>query len=304
MSEKITVAAPAKLNLALSVGGRDERGMHPIASWMVTIDLEDQLTLMRLEEDRMSRYAILWHDEARRSSEINWPVHADLAVRAHLALEHRLGRKLPVQLKLEKRIPVGGGLGGGSSDAAATLRALNALFDLGLSEDELAEVGAALGSDVPFFIRGGSAIVEGLGERIEPQATLPELHAVLILPGVPCPTGEVYDAFDRVESQGLDAARVRALASRDGPIAPGSLFNDLTPAAERVAPEVSQLLADASKIAERPACLSGSGSTVFVLCDDPIHAEALAKAFEDRLDLPAIPVQTKPLVDETTDAHG
>jgi 4-diphosphocytidyl-2-C-methyl-D-erythritol kinase len=178
-SKSLTVLAPAKLNLALSVGPPNGDGMHPICSWMVTVSLFDELLLTRLEDDRFSRYAILWHPEAKRRSDIDWPITKDLAVRAHLALESHLDRKLPVQLKLDKRIPVGGGLGGGSSNAAAMLRGLNTLFDLGLAADELAAIGATLGSDVPFLVHGGSAVVEGLGDRISRQLRMPPLHSVI-----------------------------------------------------------------------------------------------------------------------------
>src|SRR4029079_18091135 len=104
--------APAKLNLALSVGPPDPAtgGGDPIASWMATVDFFDDLTLTRLDEGSLSRYAILWHKDAKRRSEINWSIAKDLAVRAHLALERRTAKRLPVQMKLEKRIPVGGGL--------------------------------------------------------------------------------------------------------------------------------------------------------------------------------------------------
>src|SRR5688572_29653853 len=113
MARSIKVLAPAKLNLALSVGPPSPElgGFHPIASWMMTVDLFDELTLTRLEPDVLSRYAIVWHKDARRRSEINWSLTKDLAVRAHHALEKHLGRVggtvggLPVQMKLEKRIP-------------------------------------------------------------------------------------------------------------------------------------------------------------------------------------------------------
>src|SRR5688572_1918801 len=164
MARSIKVLAPAKLNLALSVGppAPELGGFHPIASWMMTVELFDELTLTRLEPGVLSRYAIVWHKDARRRSEINWSLTKDLAVRAHHALEKHIGRvgEFPVQMKLEKRIPVGGGMGGGSSDAAAMLRALNDLYELNLPREELAKVGATLGSDVPFLVHGGSAIVE------------------------------------------------------------------------------------------------------------------------------------------------
>ena len=207
----VTVLAPGKLNLALAVGPPRPDGMHPICSWMVTIDLHDELLVTRLPADWMSRYAILWHADALRPTNINWSITKDLAVRAHEALEREVGRKLPVQLKLEKRIPVGGGLGGGSADAAAMLHAVNALYELGLDGDALAAIGAQVGSDVAFLVYGGSAVVEGLGEQIERHENPPALHVVLVLPDYQCPTAPVYGMFDEDPSPELRGEPVRAL---------------------------------------------------------------------------------------------
>ncbi|UCD74251.1 MAG: 4-(cytidine 5'-diphospho)-2-C-methyl-D-erythritol kinase [Phycisphaerales bacterium] len=289
MPETVTVSAPAKLNLALSVGRPDENGMHPVCSWMVTVNLFDELEVKRLEADYFSRYAVIWHAEAKRRSEINWPITSDLAVRAHLALEDRVRRRLPLQMKLEKRIPVGGGLGGGSSNAAAMLIAVNELFELGLSVEELAEIGEGLGADVPFLVCGGSAIVEGLGERLQHHDECPDLHAVLVFPDALCPTGEVYSAFDQIESGGLQADAVRRLP--DSPLQAETLFNDLKDAAIRVTPTLKRELQRVSELAERPVCVSGSGSSIFIVCDEPLHAEALAAAIESKLDLPAVAVK-------------
>jgi len=294
----ITVHAPAKVNLALSVGPPDptRQGLHPIASWMMTVDLVDDLTLTQLEPGSLSRYAIVWHKDARRRSEIDWSITRDLAVRAHVALENRLGARgsLPVQMKLEKRIPVGGGLGGGSSNAAAMLRALNDLFDLGLSREDLADVGREIGSDVPFLVHGGSGIVEGVGEQLEmhgPQQA-PRLHMVLAFPETPCPTPRVYGLFDELGGAELRPQRVRELAAqRPGP-APEALFNDLTAAAVRAAPSLHDDLQRLSQLADRPAHVSGSGSSIFVLCDDQMHAIALADAAERKLNLPAVAAKT------------
>ena len=296
----LTVPAPAKLNLALSVGPPDDDGMHPICTWMVTIDLCDELEVSRLPEDRMSRYAILWHADARRCREIDWPVSRDLAVRSHLALEQHTGRRLPVQMKLEKRIPVAGGLGGGSSDAAAMMRAVNRLFDLGLGVDELREIAFGLGSDVPFFVSGGSAIVEGFGERIEPRADIPEIHAVVVFPEEHCPTGHVYNTFDELDSQPLQAEAVRALAARAGPMRPESIFNDLAAAAVRLVPALGGHVSRLTELAESPAHLAGSGSSLFVLCDNEQHASRLAQAVETRLNLPAVAAQATGCLDAVT----
>ncbi len=293
MSEILTIQAPAKLNLALAVGPPLENGFHPICSWMVTVDLFDDLEVKRLEPDRLSRYAILWHEEAKRPSEIDWSISKDLAVRAHLALEKRLGRSLPVQLKLDKRIPIGGGLGGGSSDAAATLHAVNQLFELGLSAAELADIGAKLGSDVPFLVHGGSALVEGLGDKLEIHETTPELHAVIACPAAACPTADVYRRFDDLPARPIqdDAVRIFVGSAAKSPQADGP-FNDLAEPAIRIAPELKDHLAALTKLAERPAHLSGSGSSIFVLCDDPMHAEFLANAFEEQTQTPTIAVKT------------
>ena len=291
MPQQVIVHAPAKLNLALAVGPRDAGGMHPICSWMVTVNLYDDLAVKRLPADRFSRYAIIWHKDARRRGEIDWSITKDLAVRAHLALERRAQRKLPVQLKLEKRIPLGGGLGGGSSDAAAMLHAVNRLYDLGLAAEELAKIGAEIGTDVPFLVHGGSAIVEGLGDRLDRHAEVPELHAVVAFPEASCSTGEVYGRFDDLDPGPLRDGAVRALAGAL-PQAPrgDGLFNDLAAAAVKIAPALADHLARLAEVAQRPAHVSGSGSSLFILCDDPLHTEHLAQAIEQRCGIPAVAV--------------
>ena len=182
MPETLTCQAPAKLNLALSVGPPDVEGMHPICTWMVSIDLCDELAVTRLEADRLSRYAIVWHEDAKRRSDIDWPITRDLAVRAHLALEQHTNGRLPVQLKLEKRIPVAGGLGGGSSDAAAMLRVVNELYELGLSLGQLQKLAAGLGSDVPFFVAGEALPFKGSAMRLSISIRPPNFMRLLCSP--------------------------------------------------------------------------------------------------------------------------
>lgn len=290
MAAPRTFPAPAKVNLALAVGPPSESGRHPIASWMVTVDFADEVTITPLESNRVSRYAIVWHPEAPRRSEIDWPIVRDLAVRAHRALEMEMGRSLPAQIKVEKRIPVGGGLGGGSADAAATLRGLNELFKLGLSGDDLRAVARSLGSDVPFLVEGGSAVVAGEGERIEPAPAPADLALVLAFPPHACPTAAVYRAFDELGPGPWREEAVRRLA-REGRVTPSGPFNDLAPAAAAVDPALERTLADVASLAEMPAHVSGSGSTVFLVCEHEVHAEALAGAIGERLNLPAIPAR-------------
>lgn len=280
----------AKVNLALAVGAPEgPKGYHPIASWMACVDLRDDLHLLALDPSRASRYAILWHDEAPKPSDIDWPITKDLAVRAQHALEERLGRRLTVQLKMEKRVPVGAGMGGGSGDAAAMLLGLRDLYALDVDDAALREVAMTLGSDVAYFVDEGAtprpAIVEGFGERIERLAA-PGEHRwlAMVFPPFACPTGEVYRAFDVGLSSDhtLAADEVRALAT-GGLIEGEALFNDLASAACAVRPALGDLRAEAARSAEAPVHVTGSGSALFVVARDGEHASWLAERLREDL---------------------
>ena len=296
MRERIRARGAAKLNLALSVGGPDADGMHPISGWMATVDLFDDLELVRLPIGHPSRYAVLWHEDARRISDIDWSISRDLAANAHRALEKAVGRGLSIQAKIEKRIPVGGGLGGGSADAAAMLHGVNALFDLGLSTTDLAEISAPLGSDIPFLVHGGAAVVSGLGERIDPVPPPADLHLVLVFPETACPTGAVYRRLDELRPQ-WDVAdtTVRALV-RGGPDA-ATLFNDLVDPALDLHPDLLIARDRIAEIAESPVHLSGSGSTLFVLALGSFEADLLAGVIAERTGMPALAASTTPGVE-------
>jgi 4-diphosphocytidyl-2-C-methyl-D-erythritol kinase len=261
--------------------------MHPISSWMITIDLRDELELVELASGSIARFATLWHEDAPRKGEIDWPFATDLVARAHALLEKTVARELPVQSTLYKRIPLGGGLGGGSADAAAMLLGLNRLFNLELGIGKLTELASQLGSDVPFLLHGGSAIVEGLGENIELMNSIAPLNAVLVFPSISCPTSRVYSQFDAAlanASATLQSERVRALAASSPPDDP---FNDLAEPAFTLFPELRNVADSIAAIAEAPAHMTGSGSTLFLRSSDPIHAEHLAAAITERLGLPA-----------------
>lgn len=288
--------APAKVNLALAVGPVDPAlgdGRHPICSWMAPITLYDDLSLTRLPAGSLSRYAVMWAEDARHKPDIDWPIRKDLAVRAHLLLREAVGRELAVQMRIEKRIPIGAGLGGGSSDAAAMLLACNELFDLRLSAETLRELAAQLGSDVPFFVGDQSAVIEGFGERISAAEQPTALHLALLLPGFGCATGEVYRLFDAYAPQSsafaTAAQRVRELAALDR-VLTDAPFNDLKRAAFEHQPTLRQLADDLSELAERPVHLTGSGSTLFVVCDNALEAEMLAEAATGRIGVPAVAV--------------
>lgn len=247
-------------------------GWHRICSLFSCIDLCDELALTPLPRG-LSRFSIRWADGAPVPSEIDWPIEEDLTFRAHAMAEALVGRELPVEVVLTKRIPVGGGMGGGSSNAAAMLRGLSELF--GLDPASLPLIGAKLGSDVPFFLdaeaRVGEparpALVEGFGERMTRRTPI-RSDIVLICPPLACPTPAVYRAFDRhlleVRSFRFREPEARTIFESSLPLRSQALFNDLTEPALAVAPALREIHACASKVIS-PIHVTGSGSTLFAL---------------------------------------
>ncbi len=211
MSE-LTGLAHAKINLALAVDQPDGAGMHPIASWMAPVALADSVSVRALDAETAAPLVLRWGEGAPMPTPIDWPAEKDLSVRALRALEAHVGQPLHALITIEKHTPAGAGLGGGSSDAATTLRLVNELFELDLSVGELQRIGATLGSDNPFFLDETdpprAALVTGLGDTIE-RVTLAETHLALIIPDFPCATGPVYAAFDALDPAALPRRRSR-----------------------------------------------------------------------------------------------
>lgn len=291
--------AYAKVNLTLSVGppeppGAPREGMHPIASWITCIELHDDLSFSRLLPGDQSRYQIVAEPDAPRPDPINWPPEEDLAVRAHQLLEREARRPLPVRITLRKRIPAGTGLGGGSSDAAATLMSLNRMFGLGLSAERLATLSLELGSDVGFFIdeqlldhigaehaAPRPALVGGFGERVQRLAPLQVPSMVLVIPPFSCSTAKVYARHDQLGGSTLRTQDVQALAAEPTPD-PARLFNDLAPAVESLEPRLINLRSRIAELTRFPVHMSGSGSALFLLGAGAQHAAAI------RNDLPGV----------------
>jgi 4-diphosphocytidyl-2-C-methyl-D-erythritol kinase len=277
----ISRRAYAKLNLALSVGpplppGDRHAGMHPIASWMHAIDLHDTIEVV----PGPPGFHVEWAKDAPRPSPIDWPPEKDLSLRALRLLEREAGRSLAAALRVTKRIPVGGGLGGGSSDAAAAMLGISEALSLRIAMPRLVALLRELGSDVGFFLDESladtpprPALVAGLGDRIQ---RLPPASgwAVLIIPPFGCPTGPVYKAFDSLGPRPLRESDVARLARAQTPDS-AALFNDLTPAAERVQPALRDLRERAARAASVPIHMSGSGSTLFALAPDRPAADHL-----------------------------
>lgn len=297
-SDSLTIPCPAKVNLALSVGApRPDDGLHPICSWMVTVGFGDTLILARSNTGDSS-YEILIAGDAPSAQRIDWPLESDLAFRAHGLIQQHIGRDLPIHMQLTKRIPSGAGLGGGSSDAAAMLVGLNDLYELGMGDGVLKQLGLRLGSDVGFMVAAQcgtrSAIVGGTGEQIEPAERSDVLYLALIFPPHRCGTAGVYRCFDSVtESPRVQPERVRALA-RTGVVSADGPFNDLTAAAREVVPALRDIHRELCAATGKPVHLSGSGAAMFVVARSGAEAQAMAARIREQTGLPALATQTMP----------
>ena len=269
---RLTVPAPAKVNLFLHVGAADADGYHPLASLVAFTDVGDAVAVERAD---------------RLSLTVTGPFGAGLAGEDNLILRalRALGRaagigKPPLAVTLDKRLPVAAGLGGGSSDAGAALKSAREVLGLTLDDVALAAVAAEIGADGPMCLFARTAWAEGRGEALTLEPNLPPLPAVLVNPGVPSPTGAVYRAYDAGPG-----------ATPDRPAAPANWSvetvidwlahqrNDLQAPAIGLEPVIGQTL-DAVTAAPDVALarMSGSGATVFGLCRDSRTAQATAQA--------------------------
>ncbi|MBL8309274.1 MAG: 4-(cytidine 5'-diphospho)-2-C-methyl-D-erythritol kinase [Burkholderiales bacterium] len=261
MPERLVLPAPAKLNLFLHVTGRRADGYHLLESVFVPITLFDTVSLTRRDDGVV---ALLDAPDGLTAEN-------DLACRAARALQSATHCRLGVDIRLQKRIPQGGGLGGGSSDAATTLFGLNRLWQLGLSRAELLALALPLGADVPFFIHGRAALARGIGEHLL-TVTVPSCWAVVAFPGTGVATGPVFSAVDlRRDTPPLDHA---ALALNHG-------HNDLQPVAERIEPRVAALRAAFVAAGATGARMTGSGACVFALCTSDSGARPVQRALSD-----------------------
>jgi 4-diphosphocytidyl-2-C-methyl-D-erythritol kinase len=252
--------APAKLNLFLHVTGRRADGYHELQTLFQLIDLCDTITIALRADGRIERPT----GPAAVAPE------ADLTLRAALALQRETGTALGADLRVHKRTPLGAGLGGGSSDAATTLLALNELWECRLSLDQLALLGQPLGADVPVFIQGSSAWAEGIGERLTP-VSLPPAWYVIIYPGVGVSTRDVFHSPELTRNSPL--ITIRAFFQSGG-------RNDCEPVVRARSPEVAAALDWLAR--EGSARLTGTGSCVFTARGSAADAERLAARVPDR----------------------
>jgi 4-diphosphocytidyl-2-C-methyl-D-erythritol kinase len=264
-----TERAPAKLNLVLQVGERRADGLHELCSLFAALELADELTV----------------EAGGEGDVVCCPgVQAEnLAARALAAYRRAAPADAgppPIALTIAKRIPVAAGLGGGSADAAAALRAADALTARPLGPQRLREIGAALGSDVPSQVEPRHALVTGAGEGVEPVA-LTRLDLVLVPGAAGLSAGDVYAEHDRHAGAGrggFDADAMRELAGATPAELAARLENDLQPAVLSLRPEVEPALDDLVGAGALAALVTGSGPTAFGLFDDVATADAAARS--------------------------
>lgn len=261
--DRLVVPAPAKLNAFLHVTGRRADGWHELETLYTLIDLADTLTL-RVRDDG----AIV-----RMNDVEGVPPQADLAIRAAERLKARTGTALGVEIRIDKTIPMGAGLGGGSSDAASVLLALNRLWRLGLSRGDLATIGVALGADVPFFVGGEAALARGLGERLTP-VSLPVAWIVLVTPRAHVATASIFAAPELTRS--TPSAKMEVFSEGYG-------RNDLAGVACARHPAVAEALEALLEVDPR-ARMTGSGACVFAAFASPAQAQAAAARLRPGID--------------------
>ena len=272
-ARRVRATACAKVNWVMEALQRRPDGYHEVRTVLQTIDLCDTLEL---------------HSASEMCLEVNGeglpPEQENLVMKAARLLRERADGLPGARMRLSKAIPVAAGLGGGSSDAAAALRGLNELWGLGLPRETLEGVAARLGSDVPFFLHGGTALAEGRGERVTPLPDVPWQELVIVLPLLTLPnkTQRMYSLLTPADyTDGSTTDRLVDAIRQGKPVKDEHLFNVFDGPAFRAFPELERLRQALLVAGARSVHLAGSGPAVFVLVHDPTARERLTRAAEE-----------------------
>ena len=305
-TDRLVVRAWAKVNLYLEVLGRRDNGYHDIRSIAAPISLCDLVELKPAEEQVVT--AVRSEDE---STGVPVPDADNLATRAANALKEFTGFEGGAGILLRKSIPIGGGLGGGSADAAAALVGLNRLWGTGLDREQLMRIGAGVGCDVPAILHGGVVCMEGLGERISPvlppgRRGGPAWHLVIANPGFCVSTREIYSACisSLTSEPDLFTRIVSALKEDDLALAGKSLFNGLQSTVTGKYPLIGMILEAMERAGSPGVLVSGSGASVFGLASSAEHAGELARSLTSRFDGAVWTKVARLLPDGVMVAHG
>jgi 4-diphosphocytidyl-2-C-methyl-D-erythritol kinase len=273
MVKMLAEAAPAKINLFLRVIGRRSDGYHELDSLFVPVSVEDQV---RIEVRPSQTQAISLKCAVASIADPKM----NLAARAAHAFMREFDVTDEVRIELDKTIPMGAGLGGGSSDAGAVLRMMAALFSVD-SRERLEALAVSLGADVPFFLDPRPARVGGIGEIIAPFEKFPTLHLVIAVPPVEVPTGAIFKALQPEHWSG-PAPQEEVDAILAGRISASSVVNDLASVAIERFPEIGRLRTMLGEVGARAAAMTGSGGAVFGVFDDARAASKAAESLRSR----------------------
>jgi 4-diphosphocytidyl-2-C-methyl-D-erythritol kinase len=267
---RLRLMAPAKINWTLEVIGRRPDGFHEVKTILQTIDLCDSLELETASELTLAA-----------TGEGLPPPQENLTTRAARLLQESTGYSGGARIRLTKTIPVAAGLGGGSSDAAAALRGLDRLWGLALPHERLVELAAEVGSDVPFFLRGGTALAEGRGERMAPLPDAPRTAILVVVPplSIAQKTQRMYSLLGREHySDGGASDRFAAALKQGQPLEEGALYDVFDSLAFRAFPELEACRQALIQAGASAVHLAGSGPALFVLLRDEEQRERLARA--------------------------
>nr|WP_096441146.1 4-(cytidine 5'-diphospho)-2-C-methyl-D-erythritol kinase [Alteribacter populi] len=272
------IKAPAKINLTLDVLHKRQDGYHEVEMIMTTVDLADRIHLTLKDDNKI----FIEVDKGFVPSN-----DQNLAYQAAKLLKDRFKVQTGVHIFIEKNIPVSAGLAGGSTDAAATLRGLNDLWNLNLSLDALAELGAEIGSDVPFCVYGGTAIARGRGEKLEHLSSPPSCWVVLVKPPLGVSTKDIYEKLTLSEMKHPDTGKVvQAIFNRDFHTICNGLANVMEEVTFHLYPQVRHLKERIWSFGADGVLMSGSGPTVYALVQNQSRAERIyngLKGFVDQV---------------------
>ncbi|QXJ60613.1 4-(cytidine 5'-diphospho)-2-C-methyl-D-erythritol kinase [Enterococcus raffinosus] len=264
--------APAKINLGLDILGKRPDGLHELAMVMASIDLADRLYLEEIPEDKI----IIETNKAFLPTDKKNHVYEALEL-----VKERFEIKKGLRVKIHKEIPIAAGLGGGSTDSAAALRAVNRLWDLGLSIEEIASLGAEVGSDVPYCVYGQTSLVEGFGEKVTPIAPMPQCWVVVVKPRMSVSTRTIFAQIVMEDLYHPDiAALVSAIEANDYQKMTENLGNSMEVVTIRKHPVIQQLKDRMLKYGADAAMMSGSGPTVYALCHKYSRAKHVFNALK------------------------
>lgn len=283
------IKAPAKINLSLDVTGRRENGYHDLRMLMQTIDLCDELTLTKTDRPGIQF-------SMNKTLPDNCPPEKNLVYRAAQLMQQKYSLPGGIQIHLDKQIPAAAGLAGGSTDCAATLLAINRLYELSIQQDELCEIGVKLGADVPFCICQGTMLSEGIGEILTPLPDLPPLWALLIKPNITVSTAYVYNHLDlkHLSCHPDTEHLIEYIKRKDAAAMARNLSNVLETVTIPEHPVIAEIKTFLQKNAAVGSLMSGSGPTTYGLYQDEIQARmAYKQALTQYPDYDVILCQTK-----------